>query len=282
MFPTDEQIAVAAYHRWHRGGAGHGADVDDWTAAEQDLLFALNYEVVGQYRLDEPEPRLIGDGGRRVCRFCEQSAPQTTFAPSVPAVPATAGNRSLRSLDECDECHALFDESLGADLASFLGTPGPWQRPSISPGAYKALVKVALTLMPRADLNYFTAAIDWVLNPDHDLDGASFAGLGCQVHQSAVIDAPAWAALARRTSDDGPFPYAIFFLGTAGVAFVLAVPLGNKDEDFDGETLLVPRVAAPDGLWRGRGRDACRFVPIEAPAPLLRTWPRLGSLLAAG
>jgi hypothetical protein len=36
--PTQEQIALAAYHRFLSRGGQHGSDFEDWIAAEQELI----------------------------------------------------------------------------------------------------------------------------------------------------------------------------------------------------------------------------------------------------
>ena len=40
-WPTQEQIALAAYHRFLARGGQHGSDFEDWIAAEQELLARL-------------------------------------------------------------------------------------------------------------------------------------------------------------------------------------------------------------------------------------------------
>jgi hypothetical protein len=40
--PNEDDIRVRAYHRYLERGAGHGADFDDWVAAEKDLKVEHN------------------------------------------------------------------------------------------------------------------------------------------------------------------------------------------------------------------------------------------------
>ncbi len=119
MLPTFDQIQRAAYFRWQRRGGEHGLDHSDWLGAEQELLFALNYEVVAHHRLDGGPARFLGTEGRRKCRFCELAAPQTAFEKARLALPAFLGNESLFALDQCDECGSLFAESIDGDLERF-------------------------------------------------------------------------------------------------------------------------------------------------------------------
>lgn len=40
--PNEDEIRVRAYHRYLERGGVHGADFDDWVAAEKDLKVAHN------------------------------------------------------------------------------------------------------------------------------------------------------------------------------------------------------------------------------------------------
>src|SRR5262245_40407932 len=118
-FPSDDEIRTAAYYRWERRGGGHGRDGEDWRAAEQSLLLAKNYRIVAFYLLDDAERRVIGQPNRRVCRFCEQSPPRTTFTDPATALPAFLGAETLFALDQCDECRASFRHGIDRDLEAF-------------------------------------------------------------------------------------------------------------------------------------------------------------------
>jgi hypothetical protein len=276
MFPSPEQVRLAAYHRWRRGGGAHGHDLDDWTSAEQDLLFALNYEAIAQYRMDGGETQSIGDSRRRVCRFCEQAAPHSTFTDPAYALPEFVGLTSLRAYDQCDECRSSFRESFEDDFASFcrasrasvaIGRPlqdPPGPSPYVPIAAFKCLTRMALSIMPRAELESFPDAIEWVLNPAHGLDSRTFGGLGCYLHLEPHPFSAPWTALARRLEDDAPFPYMLYFLGTGDVTFEIPVPLCLRDEDLDGQGLIIPRVASIDEPTRGRGQGHCVFVPLSS------------------
>ena len=273
MFPSPEQIRMAAYFRWQRGGGHHGRDQGDWAAAEQDLLFALNYRVVAHHRLDDPAEHRIGDGRRKVCRFCEQSAPRTAFSGPHRTIPEALGNTSLLSCDTCDECRASFARGIEAEFVAFarpfLGGPARPIAPGMPIGAYKGLASMALSLIPARELDVFRDALEWVSNPDHAQDLGSFGALGCYLHHAPSPAGHPWAALARRAEADAPFPYMLFFLGTPAVTFELPMPLCARDEDLDGDVLIVPRVAHPGAPFPAIADGPSTFLPI-APEPLRR------------
>ncbi|MFO0960706.1 MAG: DUF2934 domain-containing protein [Isosphaeraceae bacterium] len=274
MFPTAEQIRTAAYLRWERRGLLHGRDVDDWAAAEQDLLFSLNYELIAHHKLDAGEPAFVGRRSPRVCRFCEGSPPRSPFADAVRPIPQALGNQSLLALDECDECHVRFTELIVTDFERFIlpylagkAAPGRGASPPIPVSAYKGLIQMALAILPPGELEYVPDAIEWVGNDDHDADLGAFAGLGlgCYVHSAGPYRAP-FAAIARRTADDAPMPYLLFFLGTSGMVFQAPIPLCIRDEDLEAGAMIVPRVAIPSNgpPYAPIEYPTCSFLPLAA------------------
>lgn len=282
MLPTYEQIQRAAFFRWQRLGCGHGQDRENWLVAEQELLYALNYEVAAHYLLDSTTPRAIGGEGRRICRFCELSEPATPFSEGQLALPAFVGNRSLFTFEECDECHDRFLEGIEAELERFLAPLRSEHQSApatISLPAFKGLAKLALAVMPRGDLHFFEDAIEWVGNPDHDFDARLFQGLGCYLHLMTYPFPHPWAVLARRVDDDAPMPFMLFFLGTSGVVLQIPVPFCVRDEDLEGRVALVPDVSSPVMPNPEPLRGPRIFIPLSPePARPARRW-RFDSLV---
>ena len=266
MVPSPEQIHMAAYFRWLRRGAGHGLDLDDWGAAEQEVLFSINYRVVAHYRLNDPVRHVLGSAGeRQVCRFCELSPPGTRFASPEPSptIPVELGNLSVVSRDLCEECRERFASGIDEDFLRFArpllaGSTGWSTGASIPIPVYKGLVRMGLSLLPARELDGYRDAMEWVSNPDHDLDGGTFAGWGLVVHRRVSPRSGPWLALARRVEDDAPMPFLLFFLGTGEVSFEVPLPLGARDEDLDGRAMVVPRVASPVEPLEG----VAEFLPV--------------------
>jgi hypothetical protein len=265
MSPTPDQVRVAAYHRWERRGGHHGQHLDDWVAAEHALAFAASYEVVAWYGPDGGDTAPLGRAGRRVCRFCEQAEPRTRFAAPVPALPGCLGLDAPLALDQCDDCRGLFLDGLDGALGDFLGLLRvPAGRPAAVPiAAYKALVRSALAILPEGDLELFPDAVEWVCNPDHDRDGAAFAGRGVTLHEGPGAGGSPWVALARRRDDAEPRPSLLLFVGQPGLAIQLAVPLGAPDEEHETQA-PAPPIAWPLDPAAWRGPVASRFLPLAA------------------
>lgn len=275
MLPSSDQVRLHAYYRWEKRGYGHGAHFDDWVVSEQALLFSLNYEVLARHALDGPVAYRLGRSRPRICRFCEQAEPRTRFSEPVPVLPGSA----LVALDQCEECRLQFLDDLDAALGAFLsGTTRGVVPDSVPVAAYKGLVKTALSILPRDDLDLFPDAVEWVCNPDHDLDGGPFSrmGMGLFLHQGAALS-ESFVALARKTDDDEPMPSALFFLGGPGYSVSMALPLCMRDEELEGADLVVPRLATVEEMDASfhAGPVQTRFLPVQsAPARrrLLAAW----------
>ena len=274
MNPTSDQIAVAAYYRWERRSFAHGRHAHDWVAAEQELTFAANYEVVARFRIDGVAPRYLGDEDEGRCRLCERTSPRATFSEPRLAVPAVLGNESLFSHEECDDCRAQYDESVGGDLDRFVRTIrlGGYEAPRtyVPVAAFKGLTWAALSLLPEDEMQYFEDAVEWVSNPDHDLDSRSIDGVECILHRLPEPSPFSWTALARRSDDDAAFPYMLAFFATGHAVFQIPLPLCIRDEELEGNW-SIPRVASPFGVGRAPLDGHFAVIPLSSTQPRRET-----------
>lgn len=277
MRPTPEQIAVSAYYRWLRRGGAHGNDRDDWSAAEKDLAFGLNYRYIARYPLSGPrvvlgKPDPGGPGAVRVvrrCRFCERAAPATAFAGEPPAIPPFLGNSALAAWDDCDDCRAQFDAHLAGAFEAFarpwLSPPppgGPTRTEGVPVSAWKALVRMGLSVLPGSELHHFDDTAEWVANPDHQRDAVLLDGLGCRAYQTPAPIAAPFAALARRADDDAPFPYMLFFLGSGRAVFQTHLPFCPRDEDLEPDDLRGPELSMSLGAGPDLRASTATFLPV--------------------
>ncbi|MGZ3392741.1 MAG: DUF2934 domain-containing protein [Isosphaeraceae bacterium] len=282
MLPSREQIERAAYERWERRGRFHGADRADWVAAEMDTVFDLNYQVVAEFWLAEPDKRVIGDARRPRCRFCEQSPPRAAFSFARPAIPELVGNTSLFTRELCDECAKQFADTIDAEFARFweslealrAGTASfrEIRAPTAIPiAAYKSLIRMALSLMPEQELSSFADTIEWVSNPDHAFDRSLFDNAGCLVYQAHVPFRAAWVCLSCRTEKDAPFPYMLFFLGAERLILQVHLPLCALDEDLDGTEVHMPQRSFSTGTGPDLQTSTCLALPLKSAADPSRT-----------
>jgi hypothetical protein len=273
MLPTRREIEEAAYYRWQRRGGGHGSDRDDWAAAERDAAFARNYRYLARHRLDDPTPVRLVAGAPGRCRYCERAGPPAAF-PDRPALDPAFGHTSLVVTDECDDCRAHDEACLRGAFASFARPLlGPTPEPpfgGVPAPALKALVKMGLALVPGSELHHLGDAVEWVFNPDHDLDAATLAHLGCRVYLTPAPIARPFAALAQRVDDDAALPYLVFFLGASRVVFQASLPLCPRDEDLDDDDLRGPELSMSLGDGPAHAPSRCVYLPVAAVRPPAR------------
>jgi hypothetical protein len=272
MLPTWQQIEKAAYERWERRGWTHGHDREDWVAAEQDLTFDLNYRTIGRLPLAASD--IPGDGKRLLrCRFCEQSAPRVEIGTCRPVFPARVG-ASLSTRELCAECAGQFETTIDQEFTRFwdsleaarssqgqvLADPIPT---SISIGAYKALIRMAILLLPEHELANFADMIEWVANPEHEFDGGLFQDSACLVYQTNITSGTGWTGLARRIEDEAPFPFMLFFLASGRLILQVHLPLCAQDDELDGSEVRVPYRSFSTGTGPELRASPCLVLPVK-------------------
>jgi hypothetical protein len=205
-----------------------------------------------EYPLDAPGTLILSDRPVRYCRFCERTATHTVFGSAGPVV-AGGLESSLFSEAVCEECRSAFRGALSEEFRLFQvailngisdAASGDRLRASAvySSAVFKALVTCALTIMPESELRYFVDALEWVSNPDSERDAPLLRErASCRVYSAEFLRQRSWTSLARRTENDAPFPYMIFFLCQGGVLIQVQVPLCIRDQDLDGRPVRIAR-----------------------------------------
>jgi hypothetical protein len=245
MFPTEDQIRLAAFDRWRRRGWAQGFDREDWFAAQHELTFSLNYKTIVEYPLDGPGTLILSDRPTRYCRFCERTAAHALFGPAQPVVDGWLKG-SLYTEAVCEDCRSTFGNLLADRFRTFQvsllggvneGSSG--ERSSAlarySLAIFKSLIACALTIMPESELGYFVDSLEWVSNSDLGRDAPLlFEEATCLVYSAQFLRDRSWMSLARRTENSALFPYMIFFLAQGGVVLQVQIPLCIRDQDLDG------------------------------------------------
>lgn len=273
MRPSYEEIQFAAYQRFESRGGGHGHDRDDWELAEQSLLFSGNYAWIFRTGAGAEPPAVNGHARQQVCRFCEQAAPRVKFTGQPPALPDWTGLARPAALDQCDECREQFVDGVDREVPGFLTQILPEVRktPSLSIAALKGLARAALSVLPSNSLDLFPDAIEWVSNPDHEMDRHSLPLIRVLVHEVGQEAPGPWFALAHRTSSDFPGPMFLAFAGFGTLTLEYPIPFCSADEELDGEHVILPRVALPSDIDRPWFFPrTIELVPTAAPKPARR------------
>jgi hypothetical protein len=140
-------------------------------------------------------------------------------------------------------------------------------------GVFKALVKVALTLMDERDLAKVPEALRWLraadLTTDQIDDGTRYSCIRSFTPGPAPFAATR-AFLLRRKRPDVSGPALIFILAFGNLSFQIVVPAPQEDRDLIGKAIqlrTVPVVAFQD---QGRVRGPTRFGnhDLSSPTPV--------------
>ena len=130
-------------------------------------------------------------------------------------------------------------------------------------GVFKALVKIALTLVDERDLAKVPEALRWLRAPDLTTDqiddGTRYTCFRSWTPGPAPF-ANTRAFLLRRKRSDVPGPTFIFVLGFGNLSFQIVVPAPQEDRHLIGQSIIlrpVPvfaflekdRVRGPTGFW---------------------------------
>jgi hypothetical protein len=260
MTPSLEQIRTAAYNRWQHRGAGHGWHEADWSEAEQALLFALNYRI--EHFWDSAAvlggfDHRINDAfanSRRVCRFCEQAEPRTTFDARSSILPSTFEFPSHASRELCDECAEGFLATTEEPLTAFFSEVLECATPSsLTLNAYKGLLLAALCVMPASQIECCADAIEWLAGSGEDFEPKTLNVPNPIVHTFRIETGRSWFALASRTDPDALVPAILAFVGHPKFTVEYAIPFCTADDELDGDPLAMPLVPVLDGLSRWPG-----------------------------
>jgi hypothetical protein len=180
----------------------------------------------------------------------------------------------LSTREVCSECDRQFETTIDQDFTRFwhsLGAaisfesvePATSFPATITIGAYKALIRMAILLLPEDELSSFADTIEWVANPDHDFDGGLFQESACLVYQTHVASGASWTALARRIDHESPFPYTLFFLASGRLVLQVHLPLCAQDDELDGSETRVPYRSFSTGTGPDLRASTCLALPVQ-------------------
>jgi hypothetical protein len=129
-------------------------------------------------------------------------------------------------------------------------------------GAYKALAKIALTLMDEADVAKVPETLRWLRAPDLSTDqvddGIRYRCFRTWTPGPAPFANPR-VLLLRRKREDVPGPMFIFVLAFGNLSFQIVVPAPQQDRHVIGKTITIRPVPVFAFLDQDRTRGATRF-----------------------
>lgn len=117
-----------------------------------------------------------------------------------------------------------------------------YRQPYIPRYVYKCLVKMALSLMPFEQIDYFKDTIKWLMIKDVSNDNFSTESLKCIRSFTPGPHPFKWvtAILLKRKHDKLITPHMSFFIAFANYTFQIFLPLSDKDYHLHGKTVTIP------------------------------------------
>ncbi len=140
-------------------------------------------------------------------------------------------------------------------------------QPFVPMAVFKCFAKMALTVMPEADLPNYSHTINWVMNPDHTVDAQHFAWLSCY---NTFLPGPmqpgfGWSLLLRRKDDTALLPSMIYVVTTMNQSFQIMLPCTPKDDHLVGEKVTIPPYPSFAGLDYDFGVPVRKTLPLGSP-----------------
>jgi hypothetical protein len=115
-------------------------------------------------------------------------------------------------------------------------------------GLYKCLTKMALSIMPEAELPFHRDDLDWIRTKEHALNVDCFKN-----HRVYLFFVPgavpvfdhAWATVLQRKDANALLPDKLFVVGSMNLIFMSMLPLSLKDHHLRGKEFTFPRLGLP-------------------------------------
>jgi hypothetical protein len=138
-------------------------------------------------------------------------------------------------------------------------------QPFVPIAALKCFTKIALSVMPEAELRHFGGPMRWIRDSDHLRSEGLFKGAGCYVYTTtAPFNAP-WVMLLKRIDPFARLNYISMFLGTGQLLFQTSIPFCAMDDHLNGCRLEVPPLASH--LLPGCVLSNRHPVPLDSATP---------------
>ncbi|MBW8728990.1 MAG: hypothetical protein JF625_28060 [Inquilinus limosus] len=137
--------------------------------------------------------------------------------------------------------------------------------------AFKALCKMAIALLPEADLAQFASLRSWILDPKDSVD---FPFLDVGISMASIGNAPPFAigTLLRRTDRSNPIPYMLFLFCAGSICLQIDLMSDGLDDH-------VPpiQMGAVNIRWGTIIADdtGCEAIKIDYGTPIHLNWSSL-------
>jgi hypothetical protein len=137
-------------------------------------------------------------------------------------------------------------------------------QPFVPLAVFKCFAKMAISVMPEADVPDYGHTINWIMNPDHSVDSEHFKWLTCYntFQPGPMPKSFGWSLLLKRKSDKTLLPSMVYVVTTMNQSFQIMLPCSHKDNHLIGQRVPIPPYPSFAGLDYDFG------VPIRKPLDL--------------
>lgn len=139
----------------------------------------------------------------------------------------------------CDVSDNFMKIDLSKKVIEMFSERQPYRRRS----AFKCLVKMAINIMPRSELQYFEDTLSWIteIKPDDDkLDRKFYCFYSVSPASLKGID----IFLFKRKTFSAKLPYMSFYLAFGNFTFQIFLPFCSQDRHIYGSTIEIQRFPA--------------------------------------
>lgn len=165
---------------------------------------------------------------------------------------------------KCHEDSSISDVDTANNKMTFQVPRGPYRPVAV----YKAFVKIALSLLPEAEMHAFQSTLNWIREEVHSKRKMN------QVFVQTVENGPTqsyklFAQILRRKSDCEDQPYAFLILAVGNYVFQIMIPSPEKEAGLSGSTLSFlpfPTSGGPDPEKYGRASP--KVIDMSDPNPI--------------
>jgi hypothetical protein len=190
------------------------------------------------------------------------------------AVPNYRTRRKLSRIevtgDRIDIKQNVGDPVVAFDQENQTASFGLETQPFVPLAVYKCMAKIALSIMPKSELQHFSNTLAWIRDRDHGRGAANFAH-ACAFRAMTPGPLPeryGWVELFRRRHDAIRIPYMVVVVVSMNLMFQTYIPLCDKDQTLLGQQVTIPRFPAGFNCGYEYGETEFTNMNLSSPDPI--------------
>ena len=186
-------------------------------------------------------------------------------------IPSFKTNRKLTRIDVEDGVlkiqQSTSDPIVTVDQEANSAAFNPTTQPFTPLAVYKCFARLGLSLMPESVVAHYSATNNWIREPDHTIDAATFSNAFAfrATTPGPLPDRYGWVELYKRRHESLRIPYIVMVLVSKNITFQTYIPLGDLDQHLSDQQVTIPRF--PAGINCGYEFGETTFVNMRLSSP---------------